>query len=323
MIDLVGKRISGLALALASLFGAAPLPAAAQDAELVLDERSGYILPVLVNGHILRLRVDPGAPSNVLLNNSAAAAIGLRGPEGPLMAIGPVRMTARSRVAQMTINNRVLRLRAMWFNGDLVEGVDGAINPAQLPWRRVVFQLRPPTGAERPIRFRALFDRERGLHHQFSFGGELLLTRFTLLDRLSTVTAAAAAIIARHRGAAWAGPAFIHKVRFNVTRPARNLVLNQPLRLNGLMLHRLTVRIHDDGGNYRLPTAQRVEEIQEPTDLLVIGQRQMRLPDPAHFWMMIGHGDLEHCSSINYERGPHRITLMCRPQAGGTTSAAS
>ena len=115
----------------------------------------------------------------------------------------------------------------------------------------------------------------------------------------------------------------MHKVRFNITRPARNLVLDQPLRLNGLMLSRLTVRTQDDPGYYRLPTAERFEANTEAADVLVVGQRGYRLPDPAHFWVMIGRGDLEHCSSIAYERGPHRITLMCTPQAPAAPAPAA
>ena len=324
MILLVRKRISVWALAMAAIIAGSASPAAAQGAELTLDPQSGYILPVAVNGQMLRLKVDLGAPSNIMLNKSKAEALGLSGPEGPVMTVGPVRLTARSRVTTVTIANRPLRLRVMWFNDDLVEGADGAINPAQLPYDAVVFQLRPASGGEVPIRFRALFDRERGLHHQFSFAGELLLTRFTLFDRLSTVTAAAGSLIARHRGGAWAGGAFIHKVRYNITRPARTMVLAQPFRVHGLAMNRLTVRIRDDGGNYQLPTAERVEHAaQGDTDLLVVGQRGLRLPAPAHFWLMVGTGDLEHCSSVRYDRRPHRITLMCRPHGAAPAPAAA
>ncbi|HZF93282.1 MAG TPA: hypothetical protein VEZ20_00260 [Allosphingosinicella sp.] len=56
--------------------GLAAMPANAAD--LVLDHRAGFVVPVEVNGHTLRLRVDPGANGVIVLNPAAAERIGLR-----------------------------------------------------------------------------------------------------------------------------------------------------------------------------------------------------------------------------------------------------
>jgi hypothetical protein len=68
----------GLAAA-ASLWACGALLAApAAAADLVLDHRSGFIVPVEVNGQTLQLRVDPGANGVIVLNPDAAERAGLR-----------------------------------------------------------------------------------------------------------------------------------------------------------------------------------------------------------------------------------------------------
>ena len=60
------RRVVGGAFAL--LVGGALAAAPASAADLVLDQRSGFVVPVEVNGHTLRLRVDPGANGVIVLN---------------------------------------------------------------------------------------------------------------------------------------------------------------------------------------------------------------------------------------------------------------
>jgi hypothetical protein len=72
------KRAAAAArLGLAAAFAlAAAAPASAAD--LLLDHRSGFVIPIEVNGHTLRLRVDPGANGVIVLNPEAAQRVGLR-----------------------------------------------------------------------------------------------------------------------------------------------------------------------------------------------------------------------------------------------------
>jgi hypothetical protein len=67
------RRLAATTLT-AALFWAAP----ARAADLALDRQSGFVVPVEVNGHVLRLRVDPGANGVIVLNPEAAERVGLR-----------------------------------------------------------------------------------------------------------------------------------------------------------------------------------------------------------------------------------------------------
>lgn len=278
-------------------------------AEIRFDSDSDYIVEVQARGRPLRLKVDPGAPWFILLNGSVAKSLRLVGTRPADLAIGPVRLKGKTRTEKFTFNGVTASRPVMWFNREAVGGADGVINPAQLPWDRVAMRMRAPRPNEQIIELRMQFDRERGLYHEYSFGGQPILTRFTLADSLTTATGAAASIIAKRRNGLWNGGVFSYPVRYGVVRPVRTMVLGDPLSLNGLTLSKLAVRIWDDRGAYRLPEAQLpTTEIDE--DIVILGTRRRKFGTP-HFWLMIGRDALTHCSSISYDRKRRRLILSC------------
>lgn len=282
-------------------------------AESNFDAASDFIVDAQVRGRSLRLKVDPGAPWFVLLNGSTAKSLKLVGTRSATLAIGPMKLKGKTRSEKFIFAGTEARRNVMWLKGEVVKGADGVINPAHLPWDLVKMRLKSPRPNEQQIELPMRFDKERGLYHEYSFGGQVILTRFTLADRLTTATGAAASVIAKRRNGIWKGDPFTYPVRFGVTRPVRRMVLGQPLSVNGFVLSKMAVRILDDRGDYRLPVQSLPilpgEEDGEE-DIVIFGKQRRTFGAP-HFWLMIGGDDLSRCSNISYNNRTRRLILSC------------
>lgn len=262
-----------------------------------------------MRGRPLRLKVDPGAPFFVLLNDKTAKQLGLVGTKAATLAVGPLRLKGSTRSEKFTIGGVTKSRPVMWVKGQSHADVDGVISPANLPGDRVTLRLRTATPNEQQIRLPMRFDRQRGLYYEFEYGGQLILTRFTLSDELTTATGAAASVIAKRRRGLWDGGPFVHPVRFGVTRPVRRMVLGQTLSVNGFPLNNFVVRIQDDRGSFLLPdnTLPTVDD----EDGIVVTSKGNRSYGAPHFWLMIGRQDLSRCSSISYDSNARQMLLSC------------
>lgn len=283
--------------------------------EAVFNAQSDFVVDTVVRGQPVRLRVDPGAPWYVLLNASAAKRLGLVGTRGATFAVGPMRLKGKTRSEKITFGTVIASRPVIWFKGEAVKGVDGVVNPANVPHDRVTLRFGTPSSAEKIIELPMRFDQERGLYYELSFGGQIILTRFSLQDELTTATGAAASVIAKRRNGLWEGDIFTHPVRYGIVRPVRKMVLGQPLSVNGLPLSKLTVRVSDDRGSYYLPEQQVAvadveDEAPDEDDVVVTGKRG-RIYGAPHFWLMIARDNLSRCSSISYDIGAKRLRLSC------------
>ena len=312
---------SALILALAAGCTASGRPEAATitiDATKVLDAtanagpaRSAIILAT-INGQMLRLKVDPGAPGLVLLNGSTAKKLALGDGEGGSYTVGPITLAGRTRFEAVEIDGKIADLPLLWFKHDVVEDADGVINIGHLPAARIVMQLRQPQPGEQLLRIPVAFDLERGLYHNGTLGTELIVTRFTLADRLTVATGATGSLMARRLGGHWQGEPFTHEVRYGVKRPVRIMQLDSPMPLNGLALRNITVRFRDDLGGHQLPQEAAFEE-PDNSAIVVSGQRRRRVFGEAQYWLMVGSDDLKACSSLTYDNRRQTITLSCLP----------
>ena len=277
--------------------------------ELSLHSQSNYIVEAQVRGRPLRLRVDPGAPFYVLLNDKIARDLRLVSTKAATLAVGPTRLKASTRNEKLTIGGVTAAKPVMWVKGEAIAEADGIINPANLPGNQVTLQLREATGTEQVIQLPVRFDRQRGLYYEFDYGGQLILTRFTLEDKLTTTTGAAASVIAKRRNGIWYGGPFVHQVRFGVPRPVRKMVLGETLSVKGFPVNAFAVRVQDDRGSYLLPEREAPQE--EDDDGIIITGKNKRSFGAAHFWMMVGSDDLSRCSSISYDKKAKKLILRC------------
>lgn len=278
--------------------------------EAIFDSQSDFVVETLVRGLPVRLKVDPGAPWYVLLNGSAAKRLGLVGTRSATFAVGPMRVKGKTRSEKVTFGTVVATRPVIWFKGESVSGADGVVNPANVPHDRITLRLGAPSSAEKIIELQMRFDKERGLYHELSFGGQIILTRFTLQDELTTATGAAASVIAKRRNGLWEGGNFSYPVRYGIVRPVRKMVLGEPLSVNGFPLSKLTVRISDDRGSYYLPE-KHVPEVEFDEDDVVVTGKKQRIFGAPHFWLMIGRDNLNRCSSISYDNDAKRLILKC------------
>jgi hypothetical protein len=302
--------LAGLGSAGILLSGCTTTTARSGLVEAVFDSRSDFVVDTVVRGQPLRLKVDPGAPWYVLLNSSAAKRLGLVGTRSATFAVGPMRVKGKTRSEKVTFGTVVATRPVIWFKGESVSGADGVVNPANVPHDRVTMRFGAPSSVEKIIELQMRFDKERGLYHELSFGGQIILTRFTLQDELTTATGAAASVIAKRRNGLWEGGNFTHPVRYGIARPVRKMVLGEPLSVNGFPLSQLTVRVSDDRGSYYLPEEQVLAVEVDDDDVVVTGKKQ-RIFGAPHFWLMIGRDNLNRCSSISYENSTKRLILSC------------
>jgi hypothetical protein len=284
-------------------------PSTAPGSGLSFDSQSNYIVEAQARGRPLRLKVDPGAPFYVLLNDRVAKELHLVSTKSATLAVGPMRLKANTRNEKLTIKGVTAAKPVMWVKGEAIPDADGIINPANLPGNDVTLRLREPRPNEQVIELAMRFDRQRGLYYEFDYGGQLILTRFTLDDRLTTTTGAAASVIAKRRNGLWDGGPFVHEVRFGIPRPVRRMVLGETLSVKGFPVNAFAVRMHDDRGSYVLPDKQ--APMEEDEDGIVITGKGNRSYGAPHFWMMVGSDDLSRCSSVSYATKAKRLTLRC------------
>jgi len=290
--------------------GCATTTSPSPGSELSFDTQSNYIVDAQARGRPLKLRVDPGAPYFVLLNDRIAKELGLVSTKAATLAVGPMRVKANTRNEKFTINGVTSSKPVMWVKGEAISGADGVINPANLPANHVTLRLREPVPGEQSIQLPMRFDRERGLYYEFDYGGQLILTRFTLEDALTTTTGAAASVIAKRRNGLWEGGPFVHQVRFGVPRPVRRMVLGETLSVKGFPVNEIAVRIMDDRGRFLLPDKE-APTAQDDEDSIVITGDKKRSYGAPHFWLMVGSDALSRCSSITFDTKARQLVLRC------------
>ena len=296
-----GNAIVALAALLLSL------PAQACAADLVLDPASGYLIDGTINGQPVRLRVDPAASGYIILNPATVTRIGLRrSMTRAVTRIGPVRLTGGSKVADVVLGGVQGERRLVWFDQPGIDGADGMVSPAELPYDRVTFRLGEPQAGDRLSEFPMTYRPGTGLFFPLQLGAHEVLFKFTLVESQSMATAGAGAHLSALNGGSWTGDVRSEIVGYGVSRPVRPLRLARPVNLNGLGLTELTVRTGDHRGALDLPP----EPDADPEEVVVsAGSRQRAL-----FHVILGRDLLSACSSLVWDNAARRLALTCAPR---------
>lgn len=298
------NKLLSLAAALAAATAAA-VPAAAAD--LVLDESSGFTIPVEIRRQTVGLRVDLEASGYPILNPGTAARLGFRGSLfGAGATVGPVRLSGEQNGARFRIAGVERGYRFAFFDRDIVEGAEGIISPHELPYENVVFRLRDERPGEVTTSLAMTFTRPGGLHFPLVLGDRTLLVEFSLIQPRSIATASAGALLAEHYGGGWAGEPSDTLIKFGVSRPARPLHFERPLAVGGVSLPGLLVRTGDHRGGFQLPS-----DSTDPDEIVVTAESRQR----ARLFMAVGRDRLSSCSRLVYTRATRTLAMTCLPPA--------
>lgn len=282
------------------------LPSATWAGDLTLDAASGHIVAVEVNGHPLRLRVDPGSSGYIILNPAAARASGLKGSLfGSRTSIGPVTLDGKSNRVTLTVGASRTRQRAVWVERDVIRDADGIISPAALPFDNVTLEWSTRSAGEPAVVLPMRYDHGRGLFFPYNAGGETIIVRLSTVQPLSMATASAAALIAAAHGGGWSGEPRREHIRFGVERPVRPMVLSRPVDLSGFAVGRFLVRTSDNRGGYRLPT----DAPADPDEIVVTAKAKDKQPTNLH--LTLGMDRLGACGSITYRKASQSLVMRC------------
>ncbi len=295
----------------AFLFAWLSLAVPAMAAELRVTVDGNFLIGATINGHAVRLRVDPETSGYIILNAEAVARIGLRRSMiGSRAQIGPVRLDGSSKVAELSIGGVTGDRRMVWIDREMVAGADGLIGPADMHYDRVVFDLGPARAGEASFELPLEFARAGGLFFPLQLGEDLLRVHFSLIKPDSLATAAAGARLSELNGGQWAGGPRDQLIHYGVSRPVRPLRLSRPVSLNGLLFSEFHVRTSDNRGDLTLPP----DPDADPDEVVVTGSRQR-----ARFDLTLGLDRLRQCSRLVWDNLSRRMILHCTNQvaAGG------
>ena len=305
---IVTRLLAALSLAFVPL--AAAQSEAPVRAPLVVTAEQDFIVPVEVNGRLLRLRLDPGT-ERIVLNPEAAAAAGLDGSMfGVAAMVGPVRVNGRTSLTRVAIGDWRERRRVMWFSRPVVSGADGVIGMAMLPHPVSALRFREATADDRTITIPVAEDGQFGLLYRHPVGGETIQVSFRLWQPLTQATASAGAHLAAHHGGTWSGEAMERPVLLGVERPVRPMQFAAPLSFGGLRLDGLLVRTADFRGAFVLPS----DPSADPDEIVVTGNvRRGR----ARLTVTIGNDVAGRCASVTYDRAAGTLTMVCPSAMSG------
>ena len=277
-------------------------------ADLTVSANSYFLIDAWINGHPVRLRVDPGGSGYVVLNPATVERIGLeRSMLRSSTRIGPIRLDGWSKVARVRIGETEGRRRLVWIDRPVVEDADGLISPADMPYDLVTFELGAERQGARDYVLPLEFPRGEGLYYPFPAGDQQVHVKFSLIKAHSMATGAAGALLSGLFGGSWMGDPRDALIDFGVARPVRPLALERPLSLEGLELDRFFVRTGDHRGNLELPP----EPDADPDEIVVTGAGGKR--QRARYGLTIGLDRLSSCSRLVWNNLNRQLTLRCAP----------
>lgn len=292
---------------------------AAAPAERVVS--GAALVPVMVKGRALQLRIEPNAPGLPLLPPKRAAELGLKG--GGMLAFGVGYRVGRERFFGRTENvkfgwdgGKPAKRRVGWMSRDYVPIADGSIGPAGVPEPVVRFRFRPERQGEQRLVLPLVGGRGLGgalfgswfvLDGLVTIGGVPVLVRFDPGHRETLVTAPAALALAKAHGGAMTATTGRQEIVFGIERPYRIMKLAQPLVLGGLTLSRVGVRVTDEDVAGRIAEEGAAPVEPDPDEVVVTAKGRK----PRTGLLLLGADALAACSSLVFDKPARQIRLSC------------
>ncbi len=276
--------------------------ASASDDNSVLELTKDYTISVTINGQPFKLRVDPYIGDNRILNADTAQKLKLKGSMiGGLHMIGPVRIMAQSNVLNTDFGSIKDKKRVFWLRDRAASlQADGLISPAATPYKIVRYRVNAAHGPERIF---SLPLNRNGKNAELLVNGNVIALGFDLNRDETLVSASTGLLLTNEYKGGFIEEAKSTKIRFEVERPTRLIKLDTAIKIGGLPLDTMMVRVSDFGDATQIKDAKNTDN-----DELVVSAASKQKPKHV---MIIGRGFLSRCSTLTYDFNLHQIQMSC------------
>ena len=308
-----GSQTGGAATRYLAQAGQAPVE---RDGERVVG--GDALVPVVVNGRSLNLRIEPGAPGLLLVAPALAPELGLNTGKPGFFSLGVCYRVGRETTCGRTETVRLQwpgekpgKRRIGWMSRPYQPAADGTVGPAWLPDAVVRFQFRPARAEEETamlaLRGGGLFGAWSVLEGTTTIAGVPLRVRFDPHHARSLLNASAAIALAAANGGAMTAETGRQEIAFGIERPFRVMRLARPLRLGGLSLASLGVRVTDGNVAGRIAEEGAAAEAADPNEVVVTAGKGK----PPVNALSLGADALDRCSSLVFDKRAREVRLTC------------
>jgi hypothetical protein len=219
--------------------------------------------------------------------------------------VGSEKFPGASAVKTYLVDGQPIKRRIVWFSSLFTPGADGVISPGAVPQEVIIAQLRPRRDGERVttlplISFPGTYGK---MGTNIRIGDSDVKLVWDLTRNKTLVTASAAADLAANSSGHFVGEKFRERVVYNVQRPVRRMVIDNPFVVGPLRLSDVTAWVGDYGDTSQVPDDQ-----ADPNEIVVVGKNSKIKPIRA---ILVGRNDMMHCSSITLDKRTLQIRLSC------------
>lgn len=293
-------KIVALAAVAIGLVSAAPADHDTLEIEADLEAQ------VMVSGQLLRIQASPSSSPTLILNPDAAERIAMgKGMFGARVNVGPTVISGRTAVLTYEVAGRRDKRRAVAFERAIAPRHDGTMGPEAFPHQKIVYRLRQASPGERRIALPMADDGFAGAGTMIRVAGEDVFVKWALHRRLTIATAGAAADVAVAQNGLLEGEPWRETIAFDVQRPVRRLRLRDPLVIGPVTLESILARTADYGDASAIADAE-----ADASEIVVRGNGKAK--GRTRRVLEIGSNDMQHCSSLIFDKPARKIILNCR-----------
>jgi hypothetical protein len=278
--------------------------------ELVLSGQN--IIDVELEGRPIKLEVRPDGAGIVTVNPAIASDQQFKpGMFGVRVAVGKELVTGSTAVHRINFGVEPQKQRIMWTDHQSSAIADGVINPASLPYKRVVFQLNQPVAGEKIIRLpmdNFGFLGRGGMGTTVKTLDEKIQVIFSLVRNENMVSAPSGNWFAENFQGAFTGAPKSTLVFYGVERPTRAMTLKQPFLISDLSVSEIAVRVSDYGDANGIVDANATPALGgDSEEIVVTGKRDK----DVDLRLSVGRGVLGKCSTLTYDLDKREIRMSC------------
>ena len=278
----------------------------------VLDIEESKPVEVFINGKPVNLLVAPDSKSIPALNSDAAERLGLKQSLVSFQfLIGSESLDFGTDSANLDFGHGTFKRRVAFGDHHIIDGADGEVGPAALPFPKVRFHLGERKQGERNIVLPLVNLSRTQTGTLLKIDETQIHVTFSLSRDESLATATAGAILAEKYGGHFDGDTHMVPVRYGIDRPVRPLTLTRELKLGDLKIESIFVRTADLGSTDSIPEGPEQTSSSDPDEIVVIGKARKKQKNLRYQTLIVGRASLKDCSSITYDFASKKILLSC------------